>query len=205
MAQQQQEFNDAYQAAIAEIPNQWNVPFVDGINGNDPVIRQTLANHMEDNLNAYNLRDYPVEIRDAIINQIRQQGIPELENAIQQIEPEAEQQLPFDRPEFPDALAQNMRDYFEGNAHNVPENMIEPYATETRILMGNQRPAARLDPNVHQELIRILLNQDRHTQDIRDLMNRLQRGNNLNILTQPQAENMLNMLIDWTERYPLNE
>ena len=40
---------------------------------------------------------------------------------------------------------------------------------------------------------------------IRDLMNRLQQGNNLNILTRPQVENMLNMLISWTERYPLNE
>jgi uncharacterized protein YeaC (DUF1315 family) len=50
------------------------------------------------------------------------------------------------------------------------------------------------------------LNQDERTQDIRDLLNHLQtRGAEGTGLTEPQAENMLNMLISWTERYPLNE
>jgi hypothetical protein len=100
-----------------------------------------------------------------------------------------------------------MSDYFEGRAHNVPENMIEPYATETRILMGNQRPEARLPIGVHRVIVEALLNQDNRTDVIRRAINGLQLANTVNgiDLTLPQAENALNMLIDWTERYPLNE
>jgi hypothetical protein len=130
-----------------------------------------------------------------------------LVEALRNMEPELEQQLPFDRPEFPEPLAQNMSDYFEGRAHNVPENMIEPYATETRILMGNQRPEARLPIGVHRVIVEALLNQDNRTDVIRRAINGLQLANTVNgiDLTLPQAENALNMLIDWTERYPLNE
>jgi hypothetical protein len=127
----------------------------------------------------------------------------ELENIAQQFEAEPEQQLPFDRPEFPDALGQNMRDYFDGNAHNLPENMIEPYATETRILMGSQRPEAILPRTVHRHIVDLLLNQDQHTADIQELISQLQLNNHF--MTEAQGENMLNMLISWTERYPLNE
>jgi hypothetical protein len=132
----------------------------------------------------------------------------ELANAIQEMEPENvnefDEQLPFDRPEFPDALGQNIRDYLQGNAHNLPEDMIEPYATDMRILMGNEREEARLPNNVHSRIVDVLLDQDNHTADIRDLLNRLQRTANP-LLTEAQAENMLNMLISWTERFPLNE
>ena len=100
-----------------------------------------------------------------------------------------------------------MRDYFDGYAHNAPENMIEPYATETRILMGSQRPEARLPIGVHRVIVEALLDQDNRTNIIRQAINGLQLGNTVNgiALTPPQAENALNILIDWTERYPLNE
>jgi hypothetical protein len=129
--------------------------------------------------------------------------LDELDNLAQQFEPEAEQQLPFNRPEFPEALGQNIRDYLEGNAHNLPEDMIEPYATDMRILMGSEREEARLPNDAHRLIIDRLLNQDEYTADIRDLLNRFQQGNHF--LTEAQAENLLNMLISWTERYPLNE
>ena len=130
-----------------------------------------------------------------------------LVNVIRDMEPEPAQQLPFDRPEFPGPLGQNMRDYFDGYAHNAPENMIEPYATETRILMGSQRPEARLPIGVHRVIVEALLDQDNRTNIIRQAINGLQLGNTVNgiALTPPQAENALNILIDWTERYPLNE
>ena len=82
--------------------------------------------------------------------------------------------------------------------------MIEPYATDMRILMGSEREEAQLPNNVHSRIVDVLLDQDNHTADIRDLLNRLQRTANP-LLTEAQAENMLNMLISWTERYPLNE
>ena len=105
-----------------------------------------------------------------------------------------------------DVISANVYDYLNNPDLIDMENLAEPYKTDIKILAGDQiNPEAHLDPNVHQELIRILLNQDRHIQDIQDLMNRLQQGNNLNILTEPQAENMLNMLTSWTERYPLAE
>jgi hypothetical protein len=130
-----------------------------------------------------------------------------LMRAVQQMEPEPEQQLPFDRPEFPGPLGQNMNDYFEGNAYNAPENMIEPYATETRILMGSQRPEARLPIGVHRVIVDALLNQDNRSNIIRRAISGLQMANVVNgiQLTLPQAENALNILIDWTERFPLNE
>ena len=200
---------EAYEKLSQQLRLTYEEPYLQEYANGDPDVMQSINNDIYYHPEQYGVGDYLSTTIIEAVQRLRDEGLHtpgrELENIAQQFEAEPEQQLPFNRPEFPDALGQNMRDYFEGNAHNVPENMIEPYATETAILMGNQRPEARLNPNVHQELIRVLLNQDRHTRDIRDLMNRLQRGNNLNILTEPQAENMLNMLISWTERYPLNE
>jgi hypothetical protein len=53
----------------------------------------------------------------------------------------------------------------------------------------------------------MLLDQDNRTTDIRNLIDHLQTHGNVGMedLTEPQAENMLNILISWTERYPLNE
>jgi hypothetical protein len=150
----------------------------------------------------HSTRPDPEEFKKAMGRPFRRDD-DELVDAAQQFEAEPEQQLPFDRPEFPDALGQNMRDYFDGNAHNLPENMIEPYATETRILMGSQNPEAALPRNTHQLVTEMLLDQDNRFAEIRNLINQLQRGNYF--MTEAQAENLLNILISWTERYPLNE
>jgi len=102
-----------------------------------------------------------------------------------------------------DVLEQNMDDYFNNNLLVAPADMVEPYATDMRILMGSQNPDATLSRMVHENVVTLLLDQDNHTADIRDLMNRLERGNYF--VTGAQAENLLNILISWTERYPLNE
>jgi hypothetical protein len=162
-------------------------------------IRQAFADVVRADPAMYGLTNYSPGLRERIIDRFAREGFAP--------EPEVEEQLPFDRPEFPDALTQNMSDYFEGRAHNLPEDMIEPYATETRILMGSQRPEARLPIGVHRVIVDALLDQDNRTNVIRRAISGLQMANAVNgiQLTLPQAENALNILIDWTERYPLNE
>jgi hypothetical protein len=202
-----------YETVSQELRNTFtDVYLQDAFNRRDnPALRQ-IVQELEERPTTYFLGSPSPGTRQAVINRLRNQGLfnPEeenLANAIQQMEPEAEQQLPFNRPEFPDALAQNMRDYMEGNAHNLPEDMIEPYATDMRILMGSQREEARLPRFATQALSEMLLDQDTHTQQIRELINQLQATGNEGMvdISEPQAENMLNMLISWTERYPLNE
>jgi hypothetical protein len=162
-------------------------------------IRQAFADVVRADPAMYGLTNYSPGLRERIIDRFAREGFAP--------EPEVEEQLPFDRPEFPDALTQNMSDYFEGRAHNLPEDMIEPYATETRILMGSQRPEARLPIGVHRVIVDALLDQDNRTNVIRRAISGLQMANAVNgiQLTLPQAENALNILIDWTERFPLNE
>jgi hypothetical protein len=184
--------DEAYQAVLAEIPNQWNMAFVNQINGNDPTIRRTLANHMEDNLNAYNLRDYPAEIRDAIITQIRQQGIPEFGDA--QIS-----RLSIDDR---DVLDMGMDEYFDNP--NDPDFQVPAGRPMQliRILAGNQNNGhAQLPRIAHQQLVNYLLNQDDHVADIVDLRERLQRGDHF--LNGAQASNMLNILTEWLQEFPL--
>ena len=130
----------------------------------------------------------------------------ELANAVQQMEPENANE--FNRPtEFQRGIVgQNIEDYLQGhfaNIENVIADMEEPYATDMRILVGDQRPIARLPRALHRAAVEILLDQDNHTDSIRESIQRFQQNNHF--LTEPQGENMLNMLISWTERYPLNE
>jgi hypothetical protein len=184
--------DEAYQGVLAEIPNQWNMAFVNAINGNDPTIRRTLANHMENNLNTYNLRDYPAEIRDAIIRQIAQQGIPEFGNAqISRLDVD-------DR----DVLDMGMDHYFDNP--NDPDFQV-PVGRPTqliRILAGNQNNGhAQLPRIAHQQLVNYLLNQDDHVADIVDLRERLQRGDHF--LNGAQADNMLRILTEWLQEFPL--
>jgi hypothetical protein len=184
--------DEAYQGVLAEIPNQWNMAFVNQINGNDPTIRRTLANHMEDNLNVYNLRDYPAEIRDAIITQIRQQGIPEFGDA--QIS-----RLSIDDR---DVLDMGMDEYFDNP--NDPDFQVPAGRPMQliRILAGNQNNGhAQLPRIAHQQLVNYLLNQDDHVADIVDLRERLQRGDHF--LNGAQASNMLNILTEWLQEFPL--
>jgi hypothetical protein len=124
-----------------------------------------------------------------------------LVNVIRDMEPE--QQFARLTELQADVLEQNMDDYFNNNLLVAPVDMVEPYATDMRILMGSQNPDATLSRMVHENVVTLLLDQDNHTADIRDLMNRLERGNYF--VTGAQAENLLNILISWTERYPLNE
>jgi hypothetical protein len=200
---------EAYEKLSQQLRLTYEDPYLQEYANGDPDVMQSVNNDIYYHPEQYGMGNFTHGTVMEAVQRLRDEGLHrpglELENLAQQFEaePEVEQQLPFDRPEFPEPLAQNMRDYFEGNAHNVPENMIEPYATETRILMGSQRPEARLGRTVHEPIVNLLLDQDNHTAEIRNLMNRLEQGNHF--LTEPQAENILNMLISWTERYPLNE
>jgi hypothetical protein len=139
---------------------------------------------------------------------MRELGIEDqFANAVQAMEPEAPQQ--FNRPtEFQRGIVgQNMEDYLQGhfaNIENVIADMEEPYATDMRILVGNQtNPDARLSDDVHRRIVDVLLDQDNRTPVIRHAIDNLQRGNHH--MPEAQAENLLNILISWTERYPLNE
>jgi hypothetical protein len=195
----------AYENVSDEIRRTFEDQYVqDAFNGNDDNARDAILTEVEDRPYAYGMTNYSPSVRNEVIRRLHQEG---LARSLADWEPEAEQQLPPNRPEFPDALGQNMRDYLEGNAHNLPENMIEPYATETSILMGNQtNPEARLPRFAHQSVVELLLDQDNRTQEIRDLINHLQtRGAEGTGLSAPEAENVLNMIISWTERYPLAE
>jgi hypothetical protein len=134
----------------------------------------------------------------------------QLVNAVREMEPEAPQQFQPARvdPQTQEVLAMNMHDYFqnpEGDDHyaNLDQNGLE----DIRILMGNQAERSRLPIDMHQRIVAALLDQDNNTVALRQAMDGLQRradyaGANL---TEPQAENVLNIVISWTERYPLNE
>jgi hypothetical protein len=143
---------------------------------------------------------------------VRQPAIEdELVNAIQQMEPENANE--FDRPtEFQRGIVgQNIEDYLQGhfaNIENVIADMEEPYATDMRILVGDQRPEARLPEQYHRDIVDALLNQDDHVNTIRYIIDTLQGPGYFPAipeLTTPQLENILNIVISWTERYPLNE
>ena len=91
-----------------------------------------------------------------------------------------------------------MESYFNGTPvdfdHRTPD---------VRILLGSQNPDAQIGEHLHEQIVHMLLNQDNFTQEIREMINRFQRGNHF--MTNAQAENILSMLINWTERYPLAE
>jgi hypothetical protein len=142
---------------------------------------------------------------------VRQPAIEnELANAVQEMEPEAPQQF---QPERPTDL---QRDVLLAHADDIAadnlniDQMIEPYSTDMRILRGSQRPEARLPRYIHDDLIGTLINQDRdnHTANIRYMLDTLQGPGyfvSMPELNTAQLENMLEMLVSWTERYPLNE
>jgi hypothetical protein len=202
-----------YETVSRELRNTFTDTYLqDAFNRRDnPALRQIVQELIE-RPTGYFLGTPSPGTRQAVINRLRNEGLhnpneDELANAVHEMEPEnAGEFEPLNRPEFPDALSQNINDYFEGNAHNVPENMIEPFATETRILMGNQAPEAQLPIGLHREIIGWLLDQDNNTVNIRRAIDQLQRHGAAGMdMTTAQAENILNMLISWTERYPLAE
>ena len=197
-----------YETVSQELRNTFTDTYLqDAFNGGDNAALRQLVRELEDRPTGYFLGSPSPGTRQAVINRLRNQGLhtpgEELENVAQEFEPEVPQQ--FDR--LTDlqlsVLDENMQNYFAGAEHLVPEDMVEPYATDTRILMGSQEPETQLPRTLHRHLVDLLLDQDQHTADIRDLIDRLQQNNHF--MTEPQAENMLNMLISWTERYPLAE
>jgi hypothetical protein len=135
----------------------------------------------------------------------------ELANAVQAMEPEAPQQFQPARvdPQAREVLAMNMHDYFqnpEGDDHyaNLDQNGLE----DIRILMGNQAERSRLPVEYHRDIVDALLNQDDHVNTIRYIIDTLQGPGyfvSMPELTTPQLENILDIVISWTERYPLNE
>ena len=81
---------------------------------------------------------------------------------------------------------------------------------DVRILMGNQSPEAKLPRDIHESLVESFLNQDdeRHASNIRYIIDTLQGPGyfaSMPELTTPQLENILDIAISWTERYPLAE
>lgn len=131
------------------------------------------------------------------------------------IEPKGEQQLrPVAAPRQAvreldvndrDLLELGMDDYFNNPDNpdfNVPVNLLE----EVRILAGDQdlvaHPERRLPRELHEQVVNMLLNQNNYVEDITNLANNLERGNHF--LMEAQAENLLNIITSWTERFPLN-
>jgi hypothetical protein len=74
--------------------------------------------------------------------------------------------------------------------------------------MGSPRPEAQLPDQYHKDIVDALLNQDQHAGTIRYIIDTLQGPGYfpaITELTDPQLENILNIVISWTERYPLAE
>jgi hypothetical protein len=132
----------------------------------------------------------------------------ELANAVQQMEPEAPQQFQPQRlTDLERDVISNHEDDIIGGNLNLGQ-MVEPYATDMRILRGNQADEARLPEQYHRDIIDALVNQDDHVDTIRYIIDTLQGPGyfvSMPELTAPQLENILNIVISWTERYPLNE
>jgi len=199
---------EAYEKLSQQLRLTYEEPYLqEYINGDIDVIN-SINNDIYYHANQYGLGGYSETVVMDVVDRLRREGLHvpgrELENVAQQFEAEPAQEWQ------PERLTQMERDVLDANitdlldGHNIdPANMVEPYATDMRILMGSQQPEAKLPRMVHQSIINMLLDQDNHTADLRDLMNRLEQGNHF--VTEGQAENALNMLISWTERYPLDE
>lgn len=204
----------AYQEVSQQIVDTFTDTYVrDAFANNDNPALNGIIREIEERPQGYGLGNYSPAIRQQVIQRLREEAgrsneLNQIANGIQDMEPEpAANWQPERLTELQaDVLEQNIQNYFAGNEYVVPEDMVEPYATDTRILMGSQNPEARLLPESHRYLVDKLLNQDDHTRQIRDTINRLQtRGAEGTGLTEAQAENALNMIISWTERYPLDE
>jgi hypothetical protein len=194
---------EAYERASQELRDTFTDTYLqDAFNRRDNSAIRGIVRELEEHPALYGLGDDSPGTRQAVINRLRNQG---LHTPNEQLE-----QPQFNRLTDLQAsvLDDNIENYFADNGnHLFPEDMVEPYATDTRILMGDlTNPEARLPTEAHRRLVDRLLSQDDHTQDIRDAINHLQtRGAEGTGLSEAQAENALNILISWTERYPLNE
>jgi hypothetical protein len=130
----------------------------------------------------------------------------DLVNAVREMEPENAGEFDRPSPQRITSLQQAMDRFF----NNQPINITVDEAGDYRILMGNPRPEAQLPRDIHESLVESFLDQDseRHLSNIRYIIDTLQGPGyfaSMPELTTPQLENILNMAISWTERYPLNE
>ena len=203
----------AYQKVSQQIVDTFEDAYVQEAfsNGDNPALTAILREIQERPL-GYGLGDFSPAIRQQVIEKLRNEALHghprNLENIAQGFEAEPEQNPPLHRHQQYqlEALRQNMDSFFDGQEHNLPEDMIEPFATDTRILMGNRRPEAALPTGLHREIVGWLLDMDNNTANIRRAIDALQNEPVRTLdLTEAQAENILNMLISWTEWYPLNE
>lgn len=128
----------------------------------------------------------------------------ELANAVQGMEPENAGEFNRPSPQRITSLQQAMDRFF----NNEPINITVDEAGDHRILMGSPRPEAQLPDQYHKDIVDALLNQDQHAGTIRYIIDTLQGPGYfpaITELTDPQLENILNIVISWTERYPLAE
>ena len=200
----------AYETVSRELRNTFTDTYLqDAFNGQDnPALRQ-IVQELRERPTGYFLGTPSPGTHQAVINHLRNRGLhnpngEELANVVQAMEPEDPIQGQFERPnaETKRALEHAMDRFF--NNHRV--NIEAVYSNDWRILAGSQNPDAQLPRAAHQAVTQLLLNQDTRTQEIRDLINHLQtRGAENTGLSELQAENVLNMIISWTERYPLAE
>ena len=204
---------EAYEKLSEELRKIYLDNYIQDFERGDPDVRQSIITDLDSFPDQYGLGRFGEHTRQMAIQRLLNEGLynpagelNQIADAIQGMEPEVPQQPQFNRLTDlqTSVLDDNMQNYFAENGnHLIPEDMVEPYATDTRILMGSQELGTQLPRTLHRHLVDLLLDQDQHTADIRDLINRLQRNNHF--MTEAQAENMLNMIISWTERYPLAE
>lgn len=201
----------AYDAVSQQIVDTFEDDYVkEAFSSGNNLALNTIIREIEERPRAYGLGDFSPKIRQQVIQKLRNEASANnIANEAQNFEPEPAEQNQFNRLTELQAsvIDDNMQNYFAGRDHLLPADMVEPYATDTRILMGNlTNPDAQLPPLSHRRLIDTLLDQDENTEDIRNAINQLQaQGAQGTGLTEAQAENALNILISWTERYPLNE
>ena len=108
------------------------------------------------------------------------------------------------RPTYANRIERDMEAYLRDNIrpamHDDPE-----INNDIRILMGSADPFARIPPAIHLRIVRALVDQDNHTTQIRNSLDRLITGENIHGLDDAQRANVYNILREWTTRYPLND
>lgn len=211
---------EAYEILSEELRKTYLENYLHDFERGDPDVRHSIITDLDSFPNQYGLDRFGAHTRQIAIERLLRQGLYSPANELNQMagEMQAMQPEPIQnlRPARPTELQttvlnDNMQNYFAGNYnHLMPEDMDEPYATQTRILMGSQNPEAQLPRDIHESLVESFLNQDdeRHASNIRYIIDTLQGPGyfaSMPELTTPQLENILNMAISWTERYPLAE
>jgi hypothetical protein len=181
-------------------------------NGDNPALN-AIIREIQERPNGYGLGNYSPAVRSQVILALRNEAqrngnLNQMADEIQGMEPENANEFQPARLNETDRTALNevMNTYLE---HGLRvDNLREPLRTDARILEGNQADEARLPEQYHRDIIDALINQDDHVGSIRYIIDTLQGPGYFPAipeLTTPQLENILNIVISWTERYPLAE